>query len=103
MPTHLQRPRIRGPRLALTVLERHKVLRALGSHLVVLPLLLALVGPGLLPAADRARTLAISLLVMQAMMGAQLLLAMPRDNTMSSIQQRSPHDFGEAEFKDHFR
>ena len=103
MPTQLLRPRVRGPRLALTVLERHKVLRSLGSHLTVLPVLLALVGYGRLPAGDRARTLAICILVMQAMTGAQLLLAMPRDNTVCFKRQRSPYDFGEAEFKAHFR
>lgn len=110
MPTQLLRPRVRGPRLALTVLERHKVLRSLGSHLTVLPVLLALAGCGRLPAGDRERTLAICMLVMQAMTkyqstmtGAQLLLAMPRDNTVRFKRQKSPYDFGEAEFKDHFR
>jgi hypothetical protein len=61
------------------------------------------ISPSRLPAGDRERTLAISILVMQVMTGDQLLLAMPRDNSVGFKRQRSPYDFGEPEFKDHFR
>ena len=38
-----------------------------------------------------------------ALAGARLLLSLPRDATSTAVPPRSPIDFGESEFKDHFR
>ena len=103
MPTQLLCPRVRGPRLALNVLQRHKMLKALAVNTSVLPILLALAGHAQLPINDRIRAVVSSILLLHAMAGAQLLLSLPRDNTATPLRPRYPLDFNEAEFKDHFR
>ena len=42
-------------------------------------------------------------MVLVAVASAQLLLALPRDNSATAIPPRGVVDFGEAEFMDHFR
>ena len=103
MPTQLSQPRLRGPRCALNVLQRHRLMKALAVHASALPVLLALACPGRLDLGSRIRAVATALLLLNAMAGAQLLLSLPRDNSATLVRPRHPLDFGEAEFKDHFR
>lgn len=103
MPTQLKRPRLRKPRLALSVLERYKVLREAGSLSTYMPVLLALSHAPAASVGQRARSRALVLLLLSMLAGAQLLMSLPRQHQASTIYPRCPDDFGDDEFRDHFR
>ena len=103
MPTQLKRPRLRKPRLALSVLERYKVLREAGSLSTYMPVLLALSHAPAASVGQRARSRALALLLLSMLAGAQLLMSLPRQHQASTIYPRCPDDFGDDEFRDHFR
>ena len=88
MPTQLTRPRPRKPRLALSVLERYKVLREACSLSSYVPVLLALSHAPAASVGQRARSRALVLLLLSMLAGAQLLMTLPRQHQASTIYPR---------------
>jgi hypothetical protein len=103
MPTQRRKPRARETRYALSCLQRYRVMREGTTLCAALVVVLAMaVSPGV-GVARRRQSMAAAMLLAVALSGAQVLLSMPRDSTVTAVQPRYPIDFGDSEFYDHFR